>query len=361
MKHNIDIENLIGKFKTKSISHEELAVLVEYFKENDPGNELLNLYQKAWDNAAFEMNETNASKIYSSVLSKINVETGTYEISEKPSRFLNKFLKYAAVFLIAFSISWFINNQFKNWKAENAGITYQKIEVPYGSKTKVDLPDGSHVTLNSGSKLKYAASFGNKSRTVYLEGEAFFDVKKNSDLPFYVNVSGLKIKVLGTSFNVKAYPEEKTIETTLISGKVQIYNAGFDNEKNLIATLMPSQKAVYEKKSGQIAKLEKEDYSASDKAQVPVKLIIIQNEVKVELTTAWKDNYLVFDNERFVDLTTRIERWYNVEIILNHPDLKNARFSGKFDKETIEQAMKALTFVTPFHYKIEKNKITITK
>lgn len=106
-----------------------------------------------------------------------------------------------------------------------------------------------------------------------------------------------------------------------------------------------------------------QEQTAETKAIEPLnaKAIKVEENVKTDLSTAWKDNEFVFDNERFEDLVKKVERWYDVEIELNYPGLNDARFSGKFDKETIEQAIKALTFVTPFQYTIEKNKILIYK
>lgn len=225
MKQNINIENLVEKFNHGNISHEELAVLVEYLKANDPGNELLSLYQKSWDMALLVNNETSISETYSSILKKIEVSPEAFKTQGKstaePRKLIRYFWKYAAVFAIAFSMSWLTHNLLNN---DLDKVSYQNIEVPYGSKTKIELPDGSRVSLNSGSKLKYEKGFGDKTRVIFLEGEAFFDVKKTG-IPFYVHVSGIKIKVLGTTFNVKAYPEEKTVETTLITGRVEIFKS----------------------------------------------------------------------------------------------------------------------------------------
>lgn len=304
MKPNINIESLVEKFNHGNISSEELATLVSYLKENEPGSELLNLYQKTWDSALLELNNENLSDSYSSILKKIEVNQSS-SISQT-YKFAKSFLKYAAVFAFAFSISWLINNQLNK---QSDSIAFQNIEVPYGSKTKVQLPDGSYVTLNSGSKLRYGNSFGNNSRNVFLEGEAYFDVKKDA-IPFYVNVSGIKVKVLGTSFNIKAYPEEKTIETTLVTGKIEIFKTGNSPEKTPLATLLPKQKAVYQKAENEIEmQEEKPETDAFAAAPVIMKPIKIEQSVKTELTTAWKDNEFVFDNERFEDIIKKVERW----------------------------------------------------
>jgi ferric-dicitrate binding protein FerR (iron transport regulator) len=272
-------------------------------------------------------------------------------------------LRYAAIFVIAFFISWTVHNLLNSSHTDGQGLVFQKIEVPYGSKTRLQLPDGSRVILNSGSTLSYPNVFEGGSRTVYLTGEAFFDVKKDKTKPFFVNASGIRVKVLGTTFNVKAYPEEGTVETTLVTGEVQIFTGKQTSMPDI--TLKPSQKAVYSKDNKQILRLDEElpqkvspvSKSVTDNSQNKPS----QTSAKVNESIAWKDNQLVFDNEEFNELTAKIERWFNVEIILDYPALKNARFSGKFDKETIEQALNAMILATPFRYTISKNKITIYK
>lgn len=355
MKQELHIENLIGKFNHGTITRDELKELIAHFREHEPGSELLEIYQRAWDSSATDLNILNPEAEYSMIVDRINRKQ-IIPLSRK-SRFIREFWKYAALFVLAFSISWLINKNTTTTINNQGQTTFQNIEVPYGSKTRIELPDGSKVTLNSGSKLRYESNLGNNTRAVYLEGEAFFDVKKDASRPFYVNTSGIKIKVLGTSFNVKAYPEEKTVETTLVTGKVEIFENN-RSENKPIAVLLPSQKAIFEKETATVALKDKEPAS-EDSADDDN--IAIKTGIKTELSVAWKDNEFVFDNERFEDLVVRIERWYNVEIDLSNAELKNARFSGKFDKETIEQALKALTFVSPFRYEIKKNMITITK
>lgn len=364
MKHEFDIKKLIEKFNLGSISREELLYMVSYFKENDPNNELLQVYQEAWEASLSETSEYNFSQAYSNILTNIKADTTRIKQLKKDRNIDFKLIwKYAAVFIIAFSASWFVHNLVKTDRKVQFLNAYQSITVPYGSKSRIELPDGSKVVLNSGSKLKYITGLGDKNRSVFLEGEAFFEVRKDKDHPFYVNVAGLKIKVLGTSFNVKAYPEEKMVETTLVTGKVELFKLDRHEHEKLIATLNPTQKAVYEKENESLSyqNSEPEKQRNQDKSRVSVPHVQIEKNVDTERSTAWKDNKFVFDNERFEDVMKRIERWFNVDIEFEFNEIKEARISGKFDKETVEQAMKALTIATPFHYKIEKNKLTIFK
>jgi len=231
-----------------------------------------------------------------------------------------------------------------------------EISVSYGSKSKVTLPDGSVVMLNSGSILRYPTRFDGNNRQVYVEGEAYFDVMKDKHHPFYVSTNSITIKVLGTKFNVKSYSDEKTVETTLVSGSVEIYsNRKEINDENRLAVLKPNQQATFE--------VEKSKLSVSDLGNKTdsIKAIQINARVDVNPVIAWKDNRLVFRDENFADLTHKLERWYNVEIEIKDESLKTTLFSGVFEKESIEQSLTALRLATPFNYKIKQNHVTITR
>jgi transmembrane sensor len=371
MKNELKIESLVYKFNIGAISLDELAALIAFLKHHEPDNAMLELYQKTWDNASNYSVDIKSQKIYNSISQKLKLNQngsinniGKENVFSPGLQFWSSTMKYAAIFVLAFGLSWVLHNLFTRNATESYTQQYQKIEVPYGSKSEVELPDGTRITLNSGSNLRYPVQFGTKTRTVYLQGEAFFEVKKDKLKPFFVNTSGISIKVLGTTFNVKAYPEEKTVETTLLTGSVEIFTPNGEKDNIPSVQLKPNQKAIYTKLEGIIIEKGKIKNEVDSIQVIPQKIssgFLVQNKVKTELFTAWKDNRLEFDNERFKDLIVKIERWYDVDIDLNYSALNEARFSGKFDKETIEQAMKALTLVTPFHYEIRKNRITITK
>jgi transmembrane sensor len=280
---------------------------------------------------------------------------------------VSKLMKYAAILVVAFILSWLAQHTFRAGAPEVKTVSYNEVSVSYGSKSKIVLPDGTTVNLNSGSKIKYPSHFEN-DRSVYIEGEVFFDVKKDPKHPFYVHTSDITIKVLGTVFNVKSYPEEKIIETTLVSGSVQIFDNKEEKkpDKELtqqIAVLSPNQKAIFVKNNREMTTVSnetREQKTTAEMEPISPKMLIL-NKVKTEVTTSWKDNKLVFDNEKFEKLIPKLERWYNIQIMNDFPEINSTRFTGKFDLETIEQALKALQITTPFNYNMEKNKLTIYK
>lgn len=228
----------------------------------------------------------------------------------------------------------------------------QEIVSRPGTRTKLLLPDSSVVWLNAGSRISYNQNeFGAKSRDVSLSGEAFFEVKKTG-LPFIVKTGVVKIRVLGTAFNVRCYPGDKTTETSLIHGKVEIT---VDRRPEEIYVLKPNEKLTV-----------KNDIEAEEKKSTPVQPFIVLSSLiltKDSLVpeTSWVDNKLVFENESFAELAQRMERWYNVQIEFDEEELAQLRLTGVFEKETIQQALEALQYTAGFHFDIRQNTIHIRK
>ncbi|MDO6818579.1 FecR family protein [Zobellia sp. 1_MG-2023] len=216
-------------------------------------------------------------------------------------------------------------------------VVYNEIYIPYGQTFKLKLSDGTSVWLNAGSRLKFPTNFNNDSlvnRTVFLEGEGFFDVTENKKKPFLVKTQGLTVKVLGTQFNVSSYQNEETIATTLVEGKVSINESNApSNEINLT----PSFQANYKKSESNFSKAK----------------------VQTELYTAWMQNKLIIDNLKFSEILVKLERIHQVKFQNNAQHLNNEVFKGEFENESIESILNTISLSTPFNYTINQNTITI--
>jgi ferric-dicitrate binding protein FerR (iron transport regulator) len=271
----------------------------------------------------------------------------------------------AAAALMVTSIYWYnsVTKRAATARPFLAAQTGEKNEVSTrnGSKTKINLPDGSKVWLNAGSVLTYDKNFGGDIREVTLSGEAYFEVKSvfspgtTQKIPFIIHTQQIDVRVLGTAFNVKAYPNEKQTETSLVHGKVEVLIHNRPEEKFM---LRPNEKLVVmndevstpvtnkivTKKNQPFVSLSKLTYAAAD---------------SLVIETAWVQNKLAFDNESFLEVAEKMERWYNVEIRFKDVKKQELRFTGSFENETIQQALDALGITSPFHYTIQGNKITI--
>lgn len=264
-------------------------------------------------------------------------------------RITDNIIRAAAVAVILLGIGYMILS--RAGEPVTPAIAKCEIISPRGSKTQVILPDNSVVWLNSESKLEYNNEYGIEDREVFLEGEGYFEVKTNPDQVFVVNASGLRIKALGTTFNVKSYPSENTIETTLIEGKVDLENITSGKPTTLV-TLEPNQKVTYYKvteeagKEERVTGITRED--ATPAKAKDINPLLSNEEVDVSLVTSWTNNMIFFDHETFQDLAVRLERRFGVNIYFIDDGIKNLEFTGKFSDIIIEQVLAALQFASPF-------------
>ncbi|AWK05538.1 iron dicitrate transport regulator FecR [Flavobacterium crocinum] len=223
-------------------------------------------------------------------------------------------------------------------KVQDKDVLYNTLKVPYGKTFKLKLSDGTLVSLNSGTTLRYPEQFGiNGKRNVYLTGEAFFEVAKDKQHPFIVHSDQVEIEVLGTRFNVSAYPEDKTLSSVLVEGSIKMSEK--ENPLNTVL-LKPSQMAIWQNQS---------------------KKITTKN-VDTSFYEAWTQGELAFNNTPFSTITKIIERTYDVEIINENAVLAKQNFTGsiKISESSVENILDLLKRDTPFNYSIEQKTITIT-
>lgn len=246
--------------------------------------------------------------------------------------------------------------------ASRAPAYRSEVSTKYGSRTKLVLPDGTQVWLNAGSRLTYDKAFGTATREVALTGEAYFDVAKNAARPFVIHAPGFNIKVLGTAFNVRSFPGEKKSETSLIRGSIEVTFSDRPAEK---IVLKPNEKLVIanEDLSGgkAAAPMVNKKESIPPEPLVAVSHLTYEPSDSTIVETSWMANKLIFRSESFEDLAPRMERWYGVHISFASEDLKKKRFTGTFENETIQQALKALQYSWPFRYTISKQEILLSR
>jgi transmembrane sensor len=219
-------------------------------------------------------------------------------------------------------------------------LVYNTINVPYGKHFKIKLSDGTVVNLNSGSSLKYPVKFiDGENRQVYLTGEAFFNVAKDEKHPFTVNADEVDVRVLGTQFNVSAYPEDEQINTVLVEGSVELYDKNSTKNSKAVTQLKPGYLGSWKKSSHKLT-LEKTD---------------------TDMATAWIEGRIIFKHVPFDKIVKKLERHYNVEIINNNSELSDDLITASFDIETIDEVFKVISEIHPITYKIESNKIIINQ
>lgn len=224
-----------------------------------------------------------------------------------------------------------------NPSTENTAVAATEERVnPRGQRSVLQLTDGTRVWLNADSRLRYAKDFTTTGvREVYLEGEAFFEVAHDASKPFLVHTSGITINVLGTSFNVKSYGEDATIETTLIRGKVSINRKDNPAGGNLV--LKPNQKAIYQKET---------------------RTLNIEQVVAAR-SASWRNDELVFDGMPFADVITQLERWYDVKIHVQEGDNLQCLLTADLGKESLEEVLNLLVVSQQIRYTQKGNEVFI--
>lgn len=265
----------------------------------------------------------------------------------------------AAVIVICMMGGWMLLSSKKSSDKELYADKIREIETRKGTRTKIKLPDGSDVWLNAGSKLNYDKSFDGNLREVYLTGEAYFDVVRNEEKPFIIHTSRINVRVLGTQFNVKAYEEDKTTETSLIKGSVEVFLKNDPSKKYL---LKPNQKLVLSNESLRVKEKPAGDVVNNQLTFNPRAEITELNylsDTKTDVESSWTRNILSFEDELFSEVAKKMERWYDVTIQFKNKRWEREYMSGSFEQESLEQAMKALKYTTGFNFKIEGKVITI--
>jgi ferric-dicitrate binding protein FerR (iron transport regulator) len=320
------LQQIIRKYSEGKLSLSEQIDLAEQLadEQNQDAQELLH---KDW------INQLNSASVFSEnlnpILDKVHHKIHIIETCNSNKKiWLKNFQRIAAILVFPLFVSLLVCLYFQN-KTSPTAVAYTEIECPMGARIKFQLPDGSTGNLNSGSRLKYRLPFV-KDRKVELVGEAYFDVVHNAQIPFLVSTQNLRIKVLGTSFDVIAFEDEATEEIILSSGKVDV-SSRFGNH---LAVLKPNEKLA----------LNIDGNTFTTK------------EVEASQYTSWTQGKLVFRNENMKQVANRLSRWYNVDVKIEGHELDDYTFHATFVDEPLDEVLKLLAITTPISYKEEVRK-----
>lgn len=388
MIENTEIKNLLQKFVLNQCTPEESARVIQYCKNNKLTTDFPTVEDVKHLLAEFpEMETSTADRMFSNILIA-SKETETISITKRKSGW-KRYTAIAASFIVIGTIGWFyqsnntpqkqapvltgneitlqlangeiqvisennatllkdaegniVANQNKDKivydnKTAPDDLVYNTLKIPYGKRFELILSDGTSVHLNSGTTLKYPVKFlAGQNRTVYLDGEAFFDVTKDKKHPFVVNADELNVRVLGTHFNVSNYPEDDITDVVLVEGSVGLHtvNETFDAARNTV--LEPGYKGSFTKANRRIG----------------------TKAVSTQIYTAWIKGELVFRNMSFKNICKKLERHYNITITNQNKQLENEKFNASFKNEPIEKVLSYFNELHGLRYTIAKDKITI--
>lgn len=366
MSNDQRITLLISLKLSGEATAEELKELETLVEDNPELLERIEKLKKIWKRLgrrstgmaemSFEkhLQRLNDEIIESNPASPISTEVQKVRPIKKPS-----LKKYYKIFGVAVAASvllfWFLFRPGEHTETKPISNT---VRTKAGDKASINLPDGSKVWLNGDSKITYAEDFRNKTREVYLSGEAFFDVAKDKTKPFIIHTRTITLKVLGTAFNVRSYDNEKETETALVHGSVEITLRNNPDkkillkpgEKLLVKNIPADTLTTYTKKHDEetpIAVLTNMHYYGGDSSSVE---------------TSWTKNELVFNDEPLDKIALNLERWFNVRVTIINENLKREKFTATIEEEDkLEDFLEALKLAEGFHYSIKNREVVISR
>ena len=316
------IENLYQQYLLGQLSHgdfEELQQKVAHTTDDELWNLMCEDFSLSSEFA--EMSRESQQRILHDLQSKIR--------KEQHRKFVHKLLRYASVIVVMVSL---LGGGYWGLKSlSQLAPVYTYVNVKAGSKSVITLPDGTHVSLNGNSQLRYNVAPGEHREVVLMRGEAYFDVAKDANCPFRVHVNDMQIEVLGTKFNVRCQQGE--VETALFSGAVRLTAKGLSESYRLF----PGRKSIYQPSAHSMQ--------------------ICDNDTDID--GRWKDGYLAFDSEPLREVLRKIEDWYGVHIMLNNKQIGEDQLTGAFYHETLESVLSSLSMQYKFKYTINHDQIEI--
>jgi ferric-dicitrate binding protein FerR (iron transport regulator) len=337
-------QQLLDRFFRGECSAEEQSRVLSWYLSGEAEEELGKKIEAYWlSQEKFQAAEWGKASLYKKIQNEIGVEQ---EHRQNPNTLQNqprsnKNWYYAAAASLVLSVTaaalyFFVILMPADTAPEVAGFTSQPDslitkQTARGEKLTLTLPDSTTVRLNAESRLQYLSS---SPREVNLQGEAFFDVKRDTLRPFVIQTAGIITTVLGTSFNIRAFADDDDIAVSVVSGEVKVEKEKLAAEDAL--RLLPGDQAVYHAKDTLLSK----------------------GRFDVDDVLAWKEGRLYFKNARFADIVQRLERWYGVEIEVKRSGIENG-FSGSYTNRSLESVLEGMSFVLEFEYQIQDKKVII--
>jgi ferric-dicitrate binding protein FerR (iron transport regulator) len=357
-----ELKELLRKYRENSCTAEELARLKRYFADRKYESYIKRYLQQDLENFAIQqqLSQPDFSSMFKNIQSRIDDSQIVLPSVKKRRSPVLQILRIAAILIPSLILGGVVSYYLFNRTPVTQPISYNEIRTPFGAQSEVVLPDGSIVWLNAGSTLRYMNVFNEDNRDISLTGEGYFKVAKNAALPFNVKTGDLNIRAVGTEFNVKSYDDEGIIETTLVEGKIMI-----SQNKKLRKSiyLEPNQKAVYVKNN---RKLTIEDLKAVRETKPEVLklkkgIIYVAEKVDPVPIVSWKEKRLILKGEELSNLLIKLERKYDVKFIFESESLKQFRFTGTLENETLTQVLDMIKLSAPIDYDLQGKTVIISE
>ncbi|MCD7977644.1 MAG: DUF4974 domain-containing protein [Tannerellaceae bacterium] len=317
----MDFIHLLERFMRGETGPEEEKLLKEWFQSAPARKEIETYYSGRWTAAeGADMDPSRKEEVLARITREIKEREDMPAIpTQRRNSFMRTWLPYAAVFILAFGLG--LSALFM--QPPGSPLQEFTVSVAKGQRSNLLLPDGTKVWVNSHTEIRYDNEYGIRNRNIVLKGEAFFEVEKNEELPFVVNAEEMDIQVLGTTFNLKAYPEDDEIIATLFTGSIK----GVVGDKEF--TISPRQHLTYDRLRNVMQVSESEN---------------------VNYISMWRDNELAFMDETLEEVAKILNRMYNVEVVILSEKIKSYRFSGVIKNNSLDNVIEIISLTAPISY-----------
>jgi ferric-dicitrate binding protein FerR (iron transport regulator) len=344
-------KELLQKFMSGSCSEQEQEYIYQWISNPDNKEEVAAMMKISWDKVSEKLPQgvCNKNELIKGVLERNNdfqfsfkyEQEKEYETGQAKSRILSMVLKVAAVLIVTLTAGLLAYRQQQASPQQQEEVVFVEKTNPKGRKSTIELPDGSRVKLNADSKLRYTKKFASDVREVILEGEAFFEVEHDPARPFIVRTGDISTTVLGTSFNVRAYAKSDATEVAVVTGNVKVKSTSyFDNEGENVVFLTPNKMVSYHREDRKMT----------------------TTHFNLEEIVGWKEGILMFKNADQYEIAAKLNSWYGVEVEMDADEtVMNKRYTGKFDNNSLEYVLKAISYTSDMAFEIEGNKVKLKR
>jgi len=332
-KNFSQVDRWILSYINKDITRDELSALKDYAKAGESNRKYIRERLEVW----FSTGVAGVSKVdVEKAIKRFEAKVYSYEQMSGRLKRLKRWTIWSAAAAVALLMIIPTLTYFRGSNKVKESFADIEISTPAGSTTRLTLPDGSSVWLNNSSRIVYSQGFGVTDRVLKLEGEGYFDVEHNEDLPFEISTDDINLRVLGTQFNLRNYSEDESVSVTLIKGSVRLDN----NHNTQSLNLAPNEQMVFDKATNQMRKIS----------------------VNASMSNSWTHNVLSYDDVTLQQIVNDLMRAYNVKIEM--PDeIKDYTFYGTFNKETdsVEDILGALALADQMSYTYQNGKYILAK
>ncbi|HWZ36084.1 MAG TPA: FecR domain-containing protein [Mucilaginibacter sp.] len=316
---------LLRKFRDGQCSPEEITRIKKWYD--------------SFDNLPYKLNDKKEQQSADEATYNAQIqlfgEDGVQQKAQKKSGIVYPFLRIAACLVIGCSAVYFIAGYFK--KSPHNVITFTSYSTRKGERKEIQLPDRSVVTLNAASTIQIASDFGIKSRNVVLRGEAFFQVSKDKSRPFIIKTGKIQTRVVGTSFNINAYPDENLITVAVATGKVMVEKEDVSGETLIGKDLTHNHLLTYNLKT--------DTYSDTP--------------TDADVMSSWRINKLVFNRVSIGQIARVLERTYNIPVTLVGKPRNPGRYTVTFDNASIDKVLPLLADLSGVTYELKNNQLLL--